>query len=555
MFTKRSRQRFKVLSPILRAIPSAAIALAALLVGNGVAAGPVEDQIRRISTSLQDGTGSSPFPGFEFDAASLLADLYARRGHVPAWHGSRNAEELFTELDRALAQGFLPGDFNLPLLHDLQDRAGSGDPADIAVFDVVATHAAIRLVHHLVFGKVDPAALDDAWNLERPVFERDPAEVLNAALEGDGFSALMTLVNIDTPAYRNLVDALALYRAIEAEGGWPKVPDGTVLKPGVSDSAVALLRERLAREGAELPTSGLTAEGAPSDTDIIYDDALVDAVKAFQTRHGLEADGVIGPATFLSLNRTAADRVDQLRLSLERARWIMRDLDDEFVIVNIAGARTFLVRADAVWTTRSVTGSAYRQTPVFRDEIEYMEFNPTWTVPASIFQKDKLPLIRKDQEYLSRNNYDVVATSTRTPVSPASVDWSAPNPPVTLVQRPGHGNALGRVKFMFPNKHAVYLHDTNDRGLFDRKERNLSSGCVRLEYPLELATLLMEGHPEWTPSRMREILDSGKTTRVHLERPMPVLLTYWTAWLENGVVHFREDPYGRDSPLLEALNR
>ena len=202
----------------------------------------------------------------------------------------------------------------------------------------------------------------------------------------------------------------------------------------------------------------------------------------------------------------------------------------------------------------TITGSAYRKTPVFRDEIEYMEFNPTWTVPASIFRKDKLSRIRKDPAYLARNNY-VVRNKDGQTIPANAVNWGAKNPAVTLVQQPGPDNALGLVKFMFPNKYAVYLHDTNDRSLFDRNERNLSSGCVRLEYPFEFASLLMEGEPDWSRQKMQSILDSGKTTRVNLPEPMPVLLTYWTAWVEDGAVHFREDPYERDARILAALDR
>jgi murein L,D-transpeptidase YcbB/YkuD len=348
------------------------------------------------------------------------------------------------------------------------------------------------------------------------------------------------------------VDALKRYRTIAQAGGWPRVPDQKVLKPGMTDPTVAVLRERLAQEGVPGEAPGSPAMNAQT----VYDEALVRAVKAFQLRHGLEADGVIGPKTFISLNTTAQERVDQLRLSLERGRWLMRDLDDEFVLVNIAAPRTYYFKpGGTVWTTRSVAGSAYRQTPVFRDEIQYMEFNPTWTVPASIFLKDKLPRIRKDPGYLERNNYMVVRTSDRTPVNASTVNWGASNPGVTLVQRPGPDNALGLVKFMFPNKYAVYLHDTNQRELFDRTERNLSSGCIRLEHPFEFASLLMEGNPDWSGQRMQTILDSGKTTRINLDRPVPVLLTYWTAWVENGDVQFREDPYGRDEPILAALNR
>ena len=165
-----------------------------------------------------------------------------------------------------------------------------------------------------------------------------------------------------------------------------------------------------------------------------------------------------------------------------------------------------------------------------------------------------MPRIRKDPGYLSRNNYAVVNSQDRTPINATTVNWQADNPGVTLVQQPGSDNALGRVKFMFPNEHAVYLHDTNEPNLFDRNERNLSSGCVRLEYPFEFASLLLEGLHEGSAEGMKAILDSGKTTRVNLDRPVPVLLTYWTAWVEAGEVHFREDPYERDAAILEALN-
>ena len=233
----------------------------------------------------------------------------------------------------------------------------------------------------------------------------------------------------------------------------------------------------------------------------------------------------------------------------------MRDLDEEFVLVNIAGARTYMILSDgSVWTTRSITGSQYRKTPVFRDDIKYMEFNPTWTVPNSILRKDKLARIRKDSGYLSRNSYSV-RDKNGSEISASAVNWSSSNPAVTLVQRPGPNNALGLVKFMFPNAHSVYLHDTNDHNLFDRNERNLSSGCVRLEQPFEFASLLMEGAPGSSAEKMQSILKSGKTTRVDLPEPMPVLLTYWTAWVEEGEVHFREDIYERDGPILAALNR
>lgn len=528
-----------------------AVLLTILMPDIGVA-NDIQDDIARL-LSADGQMAATASDSTSLDATILVPRFYQQRGFAPAWD-EQGIEQLFEALSAGVAQGFQPEDFHLADLEGLNSRIQSGEPSARALFDVLATDAAVKLIHHLVFGKVDPARLDDDWNFSKPVIEQDPAAVLNQYLGGEGFRALIERIDIDNAQYQMLVDALGQYKSMAQRGGWPMVPSETVLKPGMMDAAVVEVRKRLKAEGV-LTAEPQTTTDPAVDPSWVYDDRLVQDVIRFQTRHGLEADGVIGGKTFASLNQPVEDRVNKIRLSLERGRWLMRDVEDEFVLVNIAGARTYLVKSDGTfWTTRSITGSEYRKTPVFRDEIQYMEFNPTWTVPASIFRKDKLSRIRQDPGYLGRNNY-VVRTKSGQTVSAGSVNWNAKNPGVTLVQQPGPNNALGLVKFMFPNKYAVYLHDTNDRSLFDRNERNLSSGCVRLEYPFEFANLLMEADPDWSQEKMQAILDSKRTTRVDLPKPMPVLLTYWTAWVEDGQVHFREDPYQRDAAILAALDK
>lgn len=519
------------------------------------AAGPVEDQIEAMTMQLAE-SGNATIKGETLLVGSFIFDFYDQRQFSPVWFETPLEKELFAELSAGVKQGFRPEDFHLTVLPAARILAEQGDPADIARFEMLATDAAARLVKYSFFGKVNPEELDADWNFARPVVNSDPVEILTSYLAGDGFSALMDIVAIDNPQYALLLDALARYSAMAARGGWPELPSDEIIKPGMVSPVVALLRDRLAAEG-ELREATMLPEAIQLGTNPreIYDSALEIDVRAFQDRHGLEADGVIGGRTFVALNRTAVYRGDQLRLSLERARWLMRDVEGDFILVNIAGAQTYLIRADGtLWKTKSITGTQYRKTPVFRDEIKYMEFNPTWTVPRSIFIKDKLPVIRRDVGYLARNNY-VVRAADGSIIPARSVNWSASNPNITLIQKPGPSNALGLVKFMFPNKYSVYLHDTNDRSLFDRNERNLSSGCVRLEQPFELAMLLMEGDPDWSYQRMQSILDSKKTTRINLSNPMPVLLTYWTAWAEGNIVHFREDIYERDGRILEALNK
>ncbi len=538
----------------LNVIRLTALLSVSMLLPMASSAGSISEEIK----GVLDLASSAEIPvtnDHSLDADILVPRFYEQRGFSPAWSEPKAVEDLFRALDLGVQQGFRASDFDIADFQGLLEDAKKGGDQEEAIFDVRATDTAVKLIHHLVFGKVDPETLDEDWNFSKPIIKQDPATVLNTYLDGDGIGALIDEIAIKNPQYKMLVGALAGYRAIAEQGGWPIVPDETVLKPGMTDPAVVDLRQRLAVEQALTPSSTQRPAQTTQTADWTYDAQLEEDVRAFQSRHGLQADGVIGARTFASLNKPVEDRINKLRLSLERGRWLMRELDEEFVLVNIAGARTYLVKADGtLWTTRSITGSAYRKTPVFRDEIQYMEFNPTWTVPASIFRKDKLERIRDDIGYLQRNNYTVRNRDGQT-IAANSVNWGASNPGVTLVQQPGENNALGLVKFMFPNKYAVYLHDTNDRSLFDRNERNLSSGCVRLEYPFEFATLLMEGDPDWSYERMQSILDGGKTTRVDLPKPMPVLLTYWTAWVEDGEVHFREDPYERDERILQALDR
>jgi murein L,D-transpeptidase YcbB/YkuD len=515
-----------------------------IAVAEKVSANEVNDRIEEFTLDISSG-GLDMIGDIRFGATQFVASLYALRKYEAIWLEDDRREDLLNELEDAERHGFRPEDFNVDRLAELYAVAKSGDAAALARFDIAATAVAARLLHHVYYGKVDPKSFDANWNFERAFAPGDPATFVIQYLDVASLSALVDDIEIRHPAYLRLQEALAFYRAIATQGGWPEVPEDSVLRPGEQNPAIPVLKQRLRITGDFL---------GPLDGSPAYDDALLEAVEGFQARHGLEADGVIGPRTFQALNRTVDERVDQLRASLERARWLFRDLESDYVLVNIGGPETYVVQGgEMVWKTRSIVGQAYRQTPVFREDIQYIEFNPTWTVPVSIFQRDKLPLIRRDINYLSRGNYTVLNSDGR-PINPTSVNWNG-SPNVTLRQEPGPKNALGQVKFMFPNAYSVYLHDTDNRSLFDRNERNLSSGCVRIENPFELADLLMKSDPDWSAASREAILASGKATRINLPEPVPVLLTYFTAWMdETGQVQFREDLYERDAEVLSALN-
>ncbi|MEZ5906176.1 MAG: L,D-transpeptidase family protein [Geminicoccaceae bacterium] len=530
--------------PLLACLVVLAALVAAILPGAG-SAGEVEEAIGGRVAALA-AAGHGEVGGVAIEAVPFVVDFYGARQDRRAWLDTVAGDELLAEIRGSERHGLRPVDFHGDRLPALLDAARTGDPSAIAAFELVATDAAALLLHHLYRGKVDATRLDPDWNFHRPVVTGDSAGTISVIVDQKGFAVIAERVALRHPQYLALQDALARYRLIAAAGGWPRVPPGETLRPGMADPRVPALRARLMVTG-ELGPVPVAGE--------VYDEAVVAAVQRFQLRHGLDADGAIGPQTLRALNRTVEERIDQLRLSLERARWVLRGIGKDFVLVNIAGARTYVYKGgNLVWRTRSIVGQQYRKTPIFRDEIRYMELNPTWTVPRKIFVEDKLPLIQADPGFLARGGYRVLDRDWQV-LDPSAVDWWAPDPPpVTLVQAPGPGNALGQVKFMFPNRFSVYLHDTNDRSLFDRAARSLSSGCVRIEQPFVLADLLMDGDPTWSHARLEAILASGRTTRIDLPKPMPVLLTYYTAWVEDGEVLFREDIYDRDERVLEALD-
>jgi murein L,D-transpeptidase YcbB/YkuD len=271
----------------------------------------------------------------------------------------------------------------------------------------------------------------------------------------------------------------------------------------------------------------------------------------------LDADGIVGPATLRALNVPVEQRIDQLRLNLERTRWVFEDIEEDFVLVNIAGFRAYVVHdREIVWETKVQVGRPYHQSPVFRDEIKYVVFNPTWTVPYSIATREMLPRIKSDPQYFQTREFDIKNRDGQL-VDPETIDWAEVSPRsfgYTFVQRPGPNNALGRVKFIFPNEHAVYLHDTPSKPLFDVAERAFSHGCIRVENPFDLAEILL-GSDDWGREQIDATIESRETKTVFLAEPLPVLILYWTAEVDpDGLVHFYNDVYDRDQRIATALD-
>ena len=303
--------------------------------------------------------------------------------------------------------------------------------------------------------------------------------------------------------------------------------------------------------------SGDLLDASASDS-LLYDAPLADAVKRYQQSLGLEPDGVVGAATIAELNVPVAERITQLRVNLDRGRVLLHDLPEQFVVVNIAGYTIYLVKGqNVVWNARVQVGKTYRRTPLFRSDISYLVFNPTWTVPPGIIAADILPAARQDPHAITRKGLRVFDGAGRE-VNPEAIDWSrfrSGHIPYTLRQDPGPSNALGRIKFMFPNPYAVYLHDTPSQSLFERADRAFSSGCVRVERALELAEIVLNDSQRWNKDSIARVVASGELQNVTLKAKIPVLLTYWTAWVDpQGSINLRRDIYGQDAAWAEGLN-
>ncbi len=511
----------------------------------------VRESIRVEIEQLRE-TGVLSIGGVDIAAGKLLAEVYERRNFAPNWADRDDINELITAIKNTYLDGLDPTDYHLKEVEYVHRELGAGSlqsAHEQAALDVMLTDSLFRLGYHQRFGKVNPNDLDPHWNFNRELGDEPPAVVMQKAMDAPSLLDFLESLTPRGPIYKKLRVALAEYRKLAAVGGWQTVSEGETLKLGASDPRVPAIAKRLA-------VTGDIAEAAPYASSSVYDEALEAGVRKFQKRHGLDNDGVVGPVTLRAMNVSVKDRIEQLRLNLERGRWVFDDLAEDFIIVNIAGFKAYVIRDSAiVWQADVQVGKTYHQTPIFRDEMKYVVFNPTWTVPYSIATKEMLPRIKNDPTYFDTRDFDIKNRSGAL-VDPKSIDWSQlsrSNFPYTFVQRAGPRNALGRVKFIFPNEYSVYLHDTPSKSLFGRAERAFSHGCVRVKNPFDLAEVLL-GSEGWDQEKIKATLGSLEATTVYLPEPLPVLLLYWTAEIgPTGDLHFYTDVYERDLRIVKAM--
>lgn len=489
--------------------------------------------------------------------SQILNGFYGRREFRAIWFTARGASaraKLFLDrLGRAGEHGLDPEDYGYASLAGGARAFTAGTRAGL---EVAMSRAFARYAADVNGGRIHPNRRVPGLYI-LPV-RPDPERLLVAAARTRDFAKYIDTLSPRTPQYARLLEAMAYYRAIAARGGWQPIAPGPTLKPGISDPRIARIKARLRIVG-DLKAKGATPE--------LYTPALAAAVKRFQLRHGLEADGNVGKTTLSAMNVPIAGRLDQMSLNLERRRWMPDDLGDTYVFVNLADQYLKLVtrantaKPKTVHVAKVVVGRRFRQTPIFSGMIAYTLFNPYWNVPQSIARKDLLPKIKKDPGYLAKNNYLLLRRPlvNASAVDPATVDWSAMNKknfPYYIRQTPGPWNALGEMIFMFPNPHNIFIHDTPARKLFWRNIRSFSSGCIRLQNPTTFAMLVLKANGGWTPKRVQKIVKTREQIRVNLKVKVRVHITYLTAWSnKDGTHNFRRDIYGRDKRLKEMLVR
>jgi L,D-transpeptidase YcbB len=524
-------------------------------------AAPIEIPLSEMIRTLMAHSESLPAPT-SFAELSALREFYAARNYEPLWvHAGgpfAEGDSLLTALREFDLQS--PADL-APVIAAIESRRNSVQPTAMAEMDWALTLALLR-------GAVNPA--------DPLATGPQPQALMAVATAKDPMVALAQWLPND-PGFWQLRQAVDSYQKIALAGGWPTGITGKNKEEfllGARSDQIALLRQRLTVTGdyvdapapavvsmpvdlAKINPLGVEPAAGMADPRVM-DQALIDGLKHFQARHGLFADGVVGKMTLDALNVPVETRLRTMMINLRRLQLADRELGNDYVMVNIAGQQLTLVRNGM--TTLSfdvIVGAVDHRTPEVESAITRIEFNPVWYVPNSIQSKELLPKIQEDSNYIAAQNFRVFDTSTGQHVDPNTVNWNGDEAKAgryKLRQAPGTGNALGSVKFLFPNPYDVYLHGTNKQSLFAKQMRALSHGCIRLPDAPGFAEAILMGDPDWNRERIDAILAKGDNRSIALDKPLPVHLVYQTAWMDHeGMMQFRNDIYGRDKRIADEM--
>lgn len=489
------------------------------------------------------------------DIDRRLTELYYSNGLQPFWiendkPGPRGADVLAV-LEDAGSHGLDPADYFVDSIHRYWN---SNDPAGLMRLDILLTLGMMRYVADQREGRMEPRTVDPELFATASDVEVDWDDLRKSAFEAPDIRAFLDQQAPPFPQYVELQKKLAEYRILAEKGGWLSIPAGKVLKPGMKDQRIKIIRKRL------VATKELDARNMDS---AVFDKAMEKAVRRFQKRHNLNPDGVVGKQTLASMNVPVISRIKQIIVNMERYRWLKRSMHDRLVVVNIAGFEAIAGKPGQFDLTMPViVGKKYHKTPVFSDTIKYVVFNPYWNLTPSIARNETLPKLKKDPHYLKKHNMRIFKGwgADAPELDPTTIDWSKVSKrdmnKYHVRQDPGPENALGTLKLVFPNKYNVYLHDTPAHGLFKQKQRAFSHGCIRMDRPADMAAWVLGGEEKgWSLAQVNEVIASRKRKVAVLDQPVPVYIIYRTAYvdLKDHILYFYEDIYGRDKLLENAF--
>ena len=472
--------------------------------------------------------------------------FYSLRKNLPVWSNSKLRNNFIETLKNAEAEGLYFKDYHGIEIDTLNSGLSKLNKKEKSEFDVLLTDAFFRFSSHLLNGKTDPEKIHEIFDL--PKNQANLSTLLNEAISKNDLEIAFIELRPNHPIYNQLISGLKIYKEKKEESDeFKDIETGEMIKPDMQDGRMPKINFRLMALGYLKNIDPFSHE---------HSKPVQEAIKQLQLENGLLADGIIGNSTIKLLNIDYTDRYNQILANLERWRWYPRDLGEHYILINIANYHLDVFKGnDTIRSHKIMVGTDVRKTPIFSEEIKYIVFNPTWTIPPTIKSKDVIPGFRKDPEYASRKNIDVYNAAGEI-LNPSKIDWNSNIVKgYTYRQKPGSSNPLGRMKIIYPNKHLIYLHDTPSKSLFSRNSRAQSSGCIRVQNVLELVGYLLNDQPMYTSEKIEEILEDGKTKEVKMKQLVNVHHFYWTAWMEKGKPRFTEDVYNYNEKIIAELNK
>ena len=469
-----------------------------------------------------------------------VAKLYKEHTSSKVWN-KEAIKELVVTIENSSSHGLIPQDYHL-------DALQKNNIAEVN-YDILASDAFLTLADHLLNGKIDPVSLQPIWTEQHK--QKDLVDYLVENLKTNNIQNSLEDLAPSQPQYTSLKNALQKYISIQKSGGWTAVPNSNLLKPGQNSEHIPALRSRLIATGDLDPSRSEST---------LFDEVLVEAVKKYQTRVNLEPDGIVGPATFKQLNQSPLNRINQLIVNLERWRWLPDDLGERHIRINIADYQLEAHEGSDIYKIHDiVVGRTNRQTPIFSANIDYIVLNPWWDAPSLLAKLDLLPKFQNNPNIIQKLGYQIL-DKEGVLVDATTINWedySTSYFPFKIRQEPGINNAMGQVKFIFPNEYDVYMHDTPAKELFNKTRRDFSSGCIRVKNPIALLEWVLHANLDWSRTRIDAQLKTGKETRINLNKKIPVYLLYWTAVIDDitGDVYFIDDIYDRDTKVLALMEQ